>query len=299
LSVTAPQTPEWTESSTGAVRGLQSTLHRRPRLRLAGLLALPVGWLLLLYLIPLGLLFVTAFWTVDSFTFSVERGFSLENFQEIFGEPAYLQLVLRTIGIAAAVTVLCAVIALPMSYFMARVASPRWRPLLVALVLVPLWASYLVKVYAWRVMLNPESGFVESFFGTSPGYGLPATVLVLTYLWLPYMILPVYTAMSVMRQTLIDAAADLGAGTWRTFRDVMLPIIWPSLVAGSIFTFSLSLGDYITVQLVGGSSLMIGNAIYQNFSVSLPFAAALATLPVLVMVGYLLAVRRTGALDNL
>jgi putative spermidine/putrescine transport system permease protein len=299
LSVTAPQTPEWTESSTGAVRGLQSTLHRRPRLRLAGLLALPVGWLLLLYLIPLGLLFVTAFWTVDSFTFSVERGFSLENFQEIFGEPAYLQLVLRTIGIAAAVTVLCAVIALPMSYFMARVASPRWRPLLVALVLVPLWASYLVKVYAWRVMLNPESGFVESFFGTSPGYGLPATVLVLTYLWLPYMILPVYTAMSVMRQTLIDAAADLGAGTWRTFRDVMLPIIWPSLVAGSIFTFSLSLGDYITVQLVGGTATMIGNAVYQNFSVNLPFAAALATIPVLIMVVYLLAVRRTGALDNL
>jgi putative spermidine/putrescine transport system permease protein len=295
----APNGPEWTESGTGPIRRMQSALHRTPRLRLGGLLSLPLGWLLLIYLIPLFLLFVTAFWSVDSFTFSVVRDFSLENFTEIFTDPVYLKLVLRTVAIAAAVTVLCALIALPMSYFMARVATARWRPVLVALVLVPLWASYLVKVYAWRVMLNPESGFVESFFGWSPGYGLTATVLVLTYLWLPYMVLPVYTAMSVMRQSLIDAAADLGAGSWRTFRDVMLPIIWPSLVAGSIFTFSLSLGDYITVQLVGGTTQMLGNAVYQNFSVNLPFAAALATLPVLIMIVYLLAVRRTGALDNL
>jgi putative spermidine/putrescine transport system permease protein len=299
MTVEAPeQAPRAAAAATG-VRGVQSALHRRPRVRLAGLLAPPMGWLLAIYLVPLLLLFVTAFWTIDSFTFSVERGFTLENFQEIFTNPVYYGLVLRTIGIAAAVTLLCAAIAVPMSFFMALVAAPRWRPLLVALVLVPLWASYLVKVYAWRTMLNPESGFVESVFGASPGYGLPATVLVLTYLWLPYMILPVYTAMSVMRRSLIDAAADLGAGSWRTFRDVITPIIWPSLVAGSIFTFSLSLGDYITVQLVGGTTTMLGNAVYQNFSVNLPFAAALATLPVIIMVGYLLAVRRTGALDNL
>jgi putative spermidine/putrescine transport system permease protein len=279
--------------------GLRATLHRRPGLRLAGLLTPSLGWMLLIYLIPLGLLFVTAFWTVDSFTFRIERGFSLENFRDIFTESAYLTLVIRTVGIAVAVTVLSALLALPMSFFMARVASPRWRPLLVALVLVPLWASYLVKVYAWRTMLNPEQGFLESVIGTSPGYGLTATVLVLTYLWLPYMILPVYTAMSVMPESLVDAASDLGAGTWRTFRDVMLPIIWPALVAGSIFTFSLSLGDYITVQLVGGTATMLGNAVYQNFSVNLPFAAALATLPVVIMVLYLLAIRRTGALRSL
>jgi putative spermidine/putrescine transport system permease protein len=299
MTVAAPEQPPQAAAPASGLRGVQAALHRRPRLRLAGLLTPPMAWLLLIYLIPLLLLFVTAFWTIDSFTFSIVRGFTLENFQDIVTEPVYYGLVLRTIGIAAAVTVLCAAIALPMSYFMAMVAAPRWRPLLVALVLVPLWASYLVKVYAWRAMLNPESGFVDSVFGSSPGYGLPATVLVLTYLWLPYMILPVYTAMSTMPRSLNDAAADLGAGSWRTFRDVVLPLIWPSLVAGSIFTFSLSLGDYITVQLVGGTTTMLGNAVYQNFSVNLPFAAALATLPVIIMIGYLLAVRRTGALDNL
>jgi putative spermidine/putrescine transport system permease protein len=143
------------------------------------------------------------------------------------------------------------------------------------------------------------SGVLDSVFGSTPGYGLAAVVLTLTYLWLPYMVLPVYSGLSSLSGSYLEAAADLGARPWRTFRSVVLPMMWPSIVAGSIFTFSLSLGDYITVQLVGGSSLMLGNAIYQNSSVSLPFAAALATIPVVVMVGYLLAARRTGALDNL
>jgi putative spermidine/putrescine transport system permease protein len=202
------------------------------------------------------------------------------------------------VGVAALVTVLCVVIAIPMALFMTRVASARWQPLLVALVLTPLWASYLVKVYAWRTILAP-GGPGESLPGPSPSFGLPAVVLVLTYLWLPYMILPVYSGMANMRGSFLEAAADLGARPWHTFRTVVLPMVWPAIVAGSIFTFSLSLGDYITVQLVGGSSLMLGNAIYQTFSVSLPFAAALATLPVIVMVGYLLAARRAGAMENL
>ena len=195
---------------------------------------------------------------------------------------------------------LCAVIAVPMSFFMALVAAPRWRPLLVALVLVPLWASYLVKVYAWRTMLNPESGFVESVFGASPGYGLPATVLVLTYLWLPYMILPVYTAMSVMRRSLIDAAADLGAGPWRTFRDVILPIIWPSLVAGSIFTFSLQprrlhhraagRGHHHDARQRGLPELLGQPAVRRRPGDAAGARSWSATC---------LAVRRTGALDNL
>ncbi|HEX6886916.1 MAG TPA: ABC transporter permease [Candidatus Nanopelagicales bacterium] len=282
----------------GPVRRLQAMLHRRPGTRVAGLLALPMTWMVLVYLAPLALLFVTAFWTTDSFTGLVVRDFSLDNFQEIVTEPAYRRVVVRTVSIAALVTLLCTAIGLPMAFFMARVATARWQPLLVALVLTPLWASYLVKVYAWRTILAP-GGPGEGLVGATLGYGLPAVVLVLTYLWLPYMILPIYAGLSAMRGSYLEAAADLGARPWRTFRSVVMPLIWPSIVAGSIFTFSLSLGDYITVQLVGGSSLMLGNAIYQNFSVSLPFAAALATVPVIVMVGYLLAARRTGALDNL
>jgi putative spermidine/putrescine transport system permease protein len=296
--MTTTTAPGLAPTPAGPVRRAQGMLHRRPGARVAGLLALPMTWMVLVYLAPLALLFVTAFWTTDSFTGLVVQEFSLDNFQEILTEPAYRRVVLRTISIAAIVTLLCTAIGLPMAFFMARVASARWQPLLVALVLTPLWASYLVKVYAWRTILAPE-GSAQTFFGATPGYGLPAVVLVLTYLWLPYMILPIYAGLSAMRGSYLEAAADLGARPWRTFRSVVLPMIWPSVVAGSIFTFSLSLGDYITVQLVGGSSLMLGNAIYQNFSVSLPFAAALATIPVLVMVGYLLAARRTGALDNL
>lgn len=287
-----------TRTGVSPVRRVQSALYRRPGARVAGLLALPMTWMVLVYLTPLALLFVTAFWTTDSFTGLIVRDFSLDNFIEVFTEPAYLKVVLRTVGIAAFVTVLCTVIGMPMAFFMARVASARWQPVLVALVLTPLWASYLVKVYAWRTILAP-GGPADTVLGTSPGYGLPSVVLVLTYLWLPYMILPIYAGLATMRGSFLEAAADLGAKPWRAFRTVVVPMVWPSVVAGSIFTFSLSLGDYITVQLVGGSSLMLGNAIYQNFSVSLPFAAALATLPVIVMVGYLLAARRSGALDNL
>lgn len=287
----------------GPVRRAQSWLHRMVWARLVALLALPLTWLVLIYLIPLGLLFVTALWTTDSFTGLIVRELTLDNFREIFTEPAFLRTLVRTVAVAAAVTVLCALIAMPMAFFMTRVAAPRWRPLLLALVVTPLWAAYLVKVYAWRTMLNPQTGLaadVLGWFGLSPpGYGLGAVVVVLTYLWLPYMILPVFTALAGMPESLLDAAADLGARAGRTFRDVMLPTIWPAVVAGSIFTFSLSLGDYITVQLVGGTAQMLGNVVYQNFSVNLPFAAAMATLPVVVMVGYLLAVRRTGALENL
>jgi putative spermidine/putrescine transport system permease protein len=281
------------------LRRVQRFLHAHAGVRLAGLLSLPLGWMLLIYFVPLGLLFLTAFWQIDSFTFVLERELTLKNFEAVFTEPVYYRLILRTVLIAAAVTVLCAAIALPVAFFMARVASPRWQPLLVALILTPLWASYLVKVYAWRGILSPEGGVLESAIGWTTGYGLSAVILTLTYLWLPYMILPIYAAMASMRGSYLDAAADLGARPWRVFRTVVMPVIWPSVVAGSIFTFSLSLGDYITVQLVGGTTQMIGNVVYQNFSVNLPFAAAVATLPVIVMVIYLLAVRRTGALENL
>lgn len=285
------------------LRSASSYLHRTVWLRVTGLLALPLGWLVLVYLVPLALLFVTALWDTDSFTGQVVRRVTFDNFRDVLGDPNYLQVMLRTVGVAAAVTVLCVVLGLPMAFFMARVASPRWRPVLLALVLTPLWASYLVKVYAWRTLLSPEGGPVDRVLSVvglgSPGYGWAAVVLVLTYLWLPYMVLPLYTGLSTMRVSLLEASADLGARTWTTIRSVVVPLVAPSVVAGSVFTFSLSLGDYITVELVGGTEQMLGNVVYDNFSVDLPFAAAVATLPVLVMVGYLLAVRRSGALENL
>jgi putative spermidine/putrescine transport system permease protein len=275
------------------LRRVQSFLHRHTGLRLAGLIALPMTWVLLVYLLPLALLFLTAFWDTDSFTGLLERSFTTENFVDLLSERTYLLVMARTVGVAAAVTVVCALLALPMAFYMARVASPRWQPVLVALVLTPLWASYLVKVYAWRTMLAPGGGL------GGLGYGWVAVMVVLVYLWLPYMILPIYAGLSAMSGSYLEAAADLGARPWTAFRSVVLPVLAPSVIAGSIFTFSLSLGDYITVQLVGGTGQLLGNVVYQNFSVDLPFAAAVATLPVAVMVVYLLAARRSGALQNL
>jgi putative spermidine/putrescine transport system permease protein len=212
--------------------------------------------------------------------------------------------ILRTIGVAAAVTVICALLAFPMAFFMAKVASPRSRRLLVVAVLTPLWASYLVKAYAWRSMLAGDGvvNWALAPFGLrGPGFGLAATIIVLAYLWLPFMILPVYAGLERLPDSLLEASGDLGAKAWRTFRSVVLPLAFPAVVAGSIFTFSLSLGDYIAVQIVGGKNQLLGNLIQGNAGAAnnLPLAAALAAVPIVVMVIYLLGVRRTGALDNL
>jgi len=287
--------------ATAAV-GRGAFWYRHPRVRLGALLAAPMFWLVVVYLGSLAALFLTAFWTIDDFTGQVVRTFTLKNFQNLFTDPGYLQTVARTVGIALVVTLLCAVLALPLAFFMARIASPRWRPLLVALVLTPLWASYLVKVYAWRAMLQPESGVVPWMLSPlgldGPGYGQAAVVLTLTYLWLPYMILPVYAGFERLPASLLDASGDLGARPWRTFRAVVMPIMFPALVAGSIFTFSLSLGDYITAQIVGGTTVMLGNVVQQTYVTNLPFAAAVATIPVVIVLVYLGVVRRTGALEN-
>jgi len=284
-------------------RRLSAALFRHPRVRLAGLLALPTAWLVLVYLSALASLLVTAFFTVDEFTNAVVRRFTLGNVRDVLSSPAYLGAALRTVAIAVAVTVLCALLGFPMAFFMAKVAPPRARNLLVALVVTPLWASYLVKVYAWQAMVQPGTGLLawllKPFGLSSPGYGVTATVLTLTYLWLPYMVLPVYAGLGRMPDSLLDASGDLGARPARTVRSVVVPLIWPSIVAGSVFTFSLSLGDYITVQIVGGRTQMIGNIVYQTYASNLPFAAAIALIPVAVMVVYLTLVRRTGALDNL
>ncbi|MFC8343497.1 ABC transporter permease [Streptomyces sp. NPDC057280] len=277
-------------------------LHRRPRLRLTLLLTAPLLWLAVLYLGSLSVLFVSAFWTTNSFTSEVVKVWSTDNFHELFTVPVFRQVILRSIGVALAVTALCAVIAFPLAFYTARVAKPKWRPLLVVAILTPLWASYLVKVYAWRLILS-EGGLADWMlkpFGLGgPGYGLTAAVLTLTYLWLPYMILPIHTALEQLPGNLLDASADLGAKGWRTFRSVVLPMVLPSVAAGSVFTFSLSLGDYITVQIVGGKTQLIGNLVYSNIELNLPMAAALGTVPVVVIVLYLLAMRRTGALSSL
>lgn len=277
--------------------------YRHPRVRLAGLLTAPMLWLVVIYLGSLGALFLTAFWTVDDFTGQVVREFTLKNFQQVFTNPAYYGVVLRTVGIALLVTLFCLVLALPLAFFMARVASPRWRPLLVALVLTPLWASYLVKVYAWRAMLAPEEGVIAWFLSplglAGPGFGFLGIVITLTYLWLPYMILPIYAGLTRLPDSMLDASSDLGARNGRTLRSVVLPLTIPAIVAGSIFTFSLSLGDYITAQIVGGKVIMLGNVVQINYVVNLPFAAAVATIPVVIVILYLAAVRKSGALDNL
>ncbi|MFJ9038468.1 ABC transporter permease [Streptomyces sp. NPDC102406] len=278
------------------------TLHRNPRLRLTLLLAAPLTWLVVAYLGSLAVLFLSALWTTDPFTSDIVRTWTLDNFRTLATRDVYRQVALRSIAVALGVTALCVVLAFPIAFYTARIARPRWRPLLVVALLTPLWASYLVKAYAWRVMLA-RGGLLDwllSPFGVSgPGYGLTATVLVLTYLWLPYMILPIHAGLERVPDSLLDASADLGARTWRTFRTVLLPLVLPSVAAGSVFTFSLSLGDYIAVQIVGGRTQLIGNVVYANITLDLPLAAALGTVPVVVIVLYLLAVRRTGALTSL
>ncbi|MFD8629343.1 ABC transporter permease [Streptomyces hygroscopicus] len=272
------------------------------RLRLTVLLAPPLLWLTLAYLGSLAVLLLSAFWATDSFTSDVVHTWNTDNFHELLSTPVYRTIALRTLSIAAAVTVIDALLALPMAFFMARVAGRRWRRPLVVAVLTPLWAGYLVKAYAWRVMLG-EDGIVAAAlapFGLhGPGYGTTAVVIVLAYLWLPYMILPVYAALERLPERTLEASADLGAGAWRTLRSVVLPAVRPAVLAGSVFTFSLSLGDYLTVQIVGGKTQLLGNVIAAQVTLDLPMAAALSAVPVVLIVCYLAAVRRAGALDSL
>jgi len=286
------------------LRRAASALHRHPRLRLVLLLAAPMLVLVVVYLGALAVLLVSAFWSTDTFTGDIVKSFTLDNFRDVVTSSTYRTVIVRTVLVALAVTVICAVLAFPMAFYMAKVASPRARRLLVVAVLTPLWASYLVKAYAWRSMLAGDGvvNWALAPFGLrGPGFGLPATVIVLSYLWLPFMVLPVYAGLERLPDSLLEASGDLGAKAGRTFRSVVLPLAFPAVVAGAIFTFSLSLGDYIAVQIVGGKSQLLGNLIQGNAGAAnnLPLAAALAAVPIAIMVVFLLGVRRTGALDNL
>jgi putative spermidine/putrescine transport system permease protein len=270
------------------------------RTRLTLLLTPPMLWLVVAYLGAIAAMLLTALWTTNSFTGKVERVLSGANLHALVTDPLYRTVALRTVGVALLVTVIDAVIAFPMAFYMSVVARPRSRRILVVAVLTPLWASYLVKAYAWRTLFAPNGPFSWVTGGHTPGYGLTATVVTLAYLWLPYMVLPVYAGFERVPKSLFEASADLGAGAGRTTRSVLMPLVFPAVAAGSIFTFSLTLGDYIAVGIVGGKTQLLANVIYGQLVTAndQPLAAALSIVPLVAIVLYLLAMRRTGALEN-
>ena len=280
---------------------------RRPWLKALALLALPLAAFVIVYLGALAALFVSAFWQINDFTAKVEHIWTLDNFSTLVHEGVYRRIALRTIGLGAAVTLTDAVLAFPLAYFMARLAGGKTRALLFVLVLMPLWSSYLVRIYAWRTILAHDGALNWSLNKIGlPDVGLLYTNwgmwIVFSYVWLPFMILPVFAALERLPDSYLEASRDLGARGWRTFRSIVLPLALPGVVAGSIFTFSLTLGDYITPKLVGGaSSDFIGNVVYSYVGVSndVPFAAAFATVPVVVMAIYLVLARRAGAFEAL
>ena len=284
-------------------RRLAAWLHPRSRLQLAMLLALPLGFFLLAYIGSLFILFLNAFWESDPFSGRIIPNFTLDSFVTLFTVEVYRTIAFRTIGMAILVTLTCIALGFPIAYYMARIAAPTTRRLLVVAVLMPLWASYLVKIYTWRTILS-GNGFADWLLAPlgidAPGLdSLVSAWVVLTYLWLPYMILPIFAAIERIPNSLLEASSDLGGRSGPTFRRVVLPLVLPGIAAGSIFTFSLTLGDYIVPDLVSNTQF-IGNVIYSNSSLgSLPLAAAYSLVPVAVMVVYLLVARRLGAFESL
>jgi putative spermidine/putrescine transport system permease protein len=282
-------------------RRLADLFQGRPRLQVGALLAGPVGWLVVGYLGSLAVLLIAAFWSVDPLSGEVVQELGLQNFETLAEEPVYRDIVGRTVLIAALVTLTDAVLAFPIAFYMAKVASSRGKAILVVAVLLPLWSSYLVKVLAWRTMLSNEgivNWALEPFGLHGPGYGNVAVWLVMSYLWLPYMILPIYAGLERIPNSLISASEDLGAHPLTTFRRVILPLAFPAVVAGSIFTFALTLGDYITPRLVSNNQF-IGNVIFNNITNNLPLASALALVPIVVMIAYLLVARKLGAFEHI
>ena len=268
-------------------RRLADLFHGRPRLQIGTLLSGPIAWLVIGYLGSLVVLLIASFWSVNAISGELIKGFTFDNYKELLDQSVYKDVAVRTVGIATAATVTDALLAFPIAFYMAKVASPRVKGLLVVAILMPLWSFYLVKVYAWQTML--ASGGVIDWaldpIGLSgPGYGSTAVWLVESYLWLPYMILPIYAGLERIPNSMISASEDLGANPLRTFRSVVFPLAFPAIVAGSIFTFSLTLGDYITPDLVS-DALFIGNVIYNNSALgNPPLAAAYSMLPIAITI---------------
>ncbi|HXU30552.1 MAG TPA: ABC transporter permease [Thermoanaerobaculia bacterium] len=300
------------------LRRAANFLFRHPRWALGLLLGPPLLWLGVVYLGSLAALLVQSFFHVDEFTGQVVRSFSFATYAQLF-TPANLDIFKRTTLMAAAVTIAAALLAFPLAYYMARYARGRVRSLLYLGVILPLWSSYIVRVYSWKLILAKE-GIISWFFSAAglsrvldavlgiPGIGGPSLsfsslgrFLVFLYIWLPYMILPIQAALERVPKSLLEASADLGAPPGKTFRKVTLPLALPGVIAGSIFTFSLTLGDFIIPGTIGDSSLFIGQAVlrHQGTAGNVPLAAAMTVVPMLIMAAYLAWARRLGAFDAL
>jgi putative spermidine/putrescine transport system permease protein len=292
----------------GPVRRTARVFTHHRRLSLTATLGAPVMWLLIVYIGSLLLLVVTAFFKLDTTTQKPTSELTLDNINTAFTTSEFVRTVVRSVGVALAVTVLCLAIALPMAFYIAKVAKPWARRGLIVAVLLPLWGGYLVKGYAWRAMFSPGSkfsasgggGVLDSTIGWTPGFGQTALVITLAYQWLPYMVLPIYAGLDRLPASLLDASADLGGRPLRTFRSIIGPMIVPSIAAGSIFTFSLSLGDYIMPNIVGGTTQLIGNLIARTLlAPNQPLAAAFTLWPILIIVVYLATMSRLKAFENL
>src|SRR3954454_1457319 len=280
---------------------LSDLLHGRERLQVGALLDGPIGWLVIGYLGSLVLLLVAAFWSVDPLSGLTIKEFTLENFEALVNEPVYRTIVWRTVRTALLVTLTDAIIAFPIAFYMAKLASRRGKALLVVGILLPLWSSYLVKVYAWRTLLSANGAihWALSPIGLdTPGPGTTAGALCFSDLGLPHTLRPIYAGLERTPDSLISASEDLGASPFTTFRRVIMPLTFPAVVAGSIFTFSLTLGDYITPSLVSNNQF-IGNVVYNNIVNNQPLASAFVMVPVAVMIIYLLIARRLGAFEHL
>lgn len=288
----------------GGIRRVSAFLFRHPRLKLGALLGAPLLWFTVVYLGALAVLFVSAFWRLDVFTGEIVKQWGFSNFETLLREPVYRTIAVRTVGIAAAVTLADIVLSFPLAYFAARVATPRVRNAILLMVVIPLWANYLVRIFAWKLILTP-GGFLNWLtqglgFSLQIGNSSWAIWLTFVYLWLPFTLLPIYGALERLPESYLEASTDLGARGWMTFRRIVFPLILPGIVAGSIFSFSLTLGDYITPSLVG-NTYFIGTVIYQSTGVAnnVPFAAAYAFVPVVVMAIYLWIAKRMGAFEAL
>jgi len=302
----------------GIAGRLSDIFWRNPRIMLALLLAPPLLWLGVIYLGSLFALLIQSFFSIDEFSGLINHEPTLKTYRELL-VPANLDIIIRTVSMAAMVTVGAAIVAFPIAYYAARYATGRWKALFYLGIMLPLWSSYLVKVYAWKLILAKEGIFnwligklhltwlLEAYLqmpligGNSLSVSYTGTFLVFLYVWLPFMILPVQAALERVPGTLIEASYDLGASPRQTLRNVILPLALPGIIAGSIFTFSLTLGDYIIPQIIGSSRLFIGQAVYahQGTAGNIPLAAAFTVVPVVIMGFYLWTAKRMGAFDAL
>lgn len=289
----------------GIGRRLSAFGYRHTGVKLGLSLGAPLTWFLVIYLGSLVFLLANSFWSLDVLTSEIVRGFSLENFQTLLQEPVYRTITIRTVGIAAAVTIADIALSFPLAYYAARLATPRMRNTVLILVVLPLWANYLVRVFAWKIMLTPN-GFVNwlveltGLGSLQLGRSNWSVWITFVYLWLPFTLLPIYAALERVPNSFLEASSDLGARGWTTFRNVMFPLVLPGIVAGSIFAFSLTLGDYIAPELVGNTQF-IGNVIFDNVGVAgnIPLAAAYAMVPLAIMAIYLYVAKRLGAFEAL